>query len=1158
MTYRKIRKTAALLLFLLAFCNLSVQAIDPIDDGVYSLSVYDLAGFLGLGSAHGADPYIYYVTNSETVTADGYWKVTKASQGYTFQNESTGQWLVYTTGRVDQYYKYMTLSNSSSPEDNTFYWNIVQGSGDYFCIQSVAAPTYYWNYRSNGTNLMGTYAGGSRNWNEYIVFNKRDDGETELTAFPEALHVLLHDGTLQAFPLEIVKSRREADGQLVIETTFGQTYSYLLSNVVSVGEQVPVQFPTFESFKFNNKFNYQLFTDCEGTIQGDDIYLTVCAIGKRLTPSFKVSDERTVVYINGVQQHSKVSRPRFDKDIRYVLSLPGHTILLPDAKGSYTMQPYGRMVCVHVDWLTDRADVPRIDIVTSDGQPVTSKEEYKDATITIDGKGIFPSMATTAMQIRGRGNTSWNYSKKPYRLKFGSKVKPLGMTKGKNWVLLANAQSGSLMTNAIGMKAASLIGASAPNHIIPVDLYLNGEYKGNYNFTEKLGFSNNSVDITDETAAALFELDSYYDEAAGQKFRSMFYNLPINVKEPDFTEGTTVLTLERISNAFNRFLGDLYSGGDISRHVDIDQLARFMMVNELIQNFEFFHPKSTFCYRESFESDTSKIVFGPVWDLDWSFGYESKRNYFKVDATTNYWTEMPVKDVKAFIQDLRFKYAPLDETYKTIWNDFVQNDLTELREFCQDYYDFAHNSFASNKTVWNDNTDYAQQAVDAANWFTNRVADISADLANNVRPDIIVPDPTIAFDDTRLYTISCTNGTLTLNDAHNGLTSTSIRTNAPVEDTYFAIVTLDGHNYLYSPAIKKFLKFTGSISWQSAPSTDIVFDGSKPYGSYPYMITSMASNELYYFYLSTSSFSLSKSTSFNTSEYKSGNRWKLTPVGSFDPTEAIAVARQNLPTVTYDYVFNNRVVHSETLHLPSGSITPDPSYRSSAFADIKLNGSLPVNASSNMSYTCDVTWHGPFEFTTSLQDSHWYNMNVGGQYYVGRQDEEPYRPVSATIAQLVSPEYQWAFGGDPLHVRLYNRASALSQTLTLDGSNAVMRPADYAWDLLPNVEGFVLRAAGTANACLNQIGGSGAPLQLWTNDKSLTDSGSTFRVELPYILGDINGDRLVDNADADAFVGILISRTTTINAADTILRCDLNGDGRVSVADLILLVKLLQ
>ena len=141
------------------------------------------------------------------------------------------------------------------------------------------------------------------------------------------------------------------------------------------------------------------------------------------------------------------------------------------------MMPYGRTYSVNVDYSTYRSgSVPRIDINTVGGVNITSKDYYVDAEIIIDGAGAFPSM-TDSVQIKGRGNDSWSSnpnSKNPYRLKFASKVKPFGLTKGKNWVLLANKRKGAMLSNAIGMKAASLIGTAAANHIIPVDLYING------------------------------------------------------------------------------------------------------------------------------------------------------------------------------------------------------------------------------------------------------------------------------------------------------------------------------------------------------------------------------------------------------------------------------------------------------------------------------------------------------------------------------------------------------------------------------------------------------------------------------------------------------------------------------------------------------------
>ncbi|MBO7069240.1 MAG: CotH kinase family protein [Bacteroidaceae bacterium] len=1006
----KTRFSLFYIIFLGCFCCIFADA--PIEDGVYSISCTMRDGYLGLGAYHNVEPYIYYVTNEEEKTDDAYWVITHTASGYTFRNEATNEILVYTTDRDDSYYKYMTLAEESLGDQSEF-WNIIQGSDGAYSIQSVVATGYYWNLRK-GTNMLGTFKGsGGDSDNERFVFNKRETGPgpdsdpdpqiptdayTPLV-FPNALHVFLTDGRVEAYPLKYVTNYTETAGKLVIETNIGRSFTYDLSEVASVSEEAPADFPTFESYKFNNKFNDQLFTDATGEMVEDTVFVTIAAIGKRLTPSFKVSEEDVEVYAGGVLQESKETRMRFDKDVYYVVTRTGCSMLLPepDTEGGYAMQPYGRVVRVHLDWLTDRAEVPTIYINTSDGQAITSKEYFKDAEITIDGHGIFPSMETTAVQIKGRGNSSWGWPKKPYRLKFANKEKPLGMTKGKSWVLLSNYQTGSLMSNAIGMKAANLMGAAAANHIVPVDLYLNGEYRGNYNFTEKVGLSNNSVDLTDDGAAALLELDSYYDEATGQKFRSQYYNLPINVKEPDFSEGTSRITLQTVETDFNQFMATLYNGGDLSQHVDVEQLVRFLMVNELICNYELYHPKSTFCYRESFESDTSKYVFGPVWDLDWAFGYEGHGRYYQDNATSDYWSDMPFNEVRGFMQDIRYKYRPVGILYQELWEKFMNEDLTELMEFCQDYYDFAHTSFERNRTVWSDGTNYGQQVAVAANWLETRTNQIWENIVEN------------------------------------------------------------------------------------------------------------------------------------------------------------NMERVN---VTYDYVFEDQVIYSETVQVVQGRSLPD-SPQAGGFLSLEPIGELPATVNSDCRVTYRVTWNGPFQFTHSMTDAHWYNLTIRSKYHVGMSDTEPYHPQTVEEETLMQPEYQWAFGGDPLHIKVYNRATGLSQVLTLDGQassnqvNAVMRSGDYSWQVRPNSDGFVLSPPDYPNVCINQFGGSSGGLQTWNDKGSPKDDGSTFRIVQEIMLGDVNGDGVVDLSDA---IMVTYYSLHEIPSNFNVALADMNGDGEIDLSDAIIII----
>lgn len=386
-------------------------------------------------------------------------------------------------------------------------------------------------------------------------------------------------------------------------------------------------------------------------------------------------------------------------------------------------QPYGTHYTVSIDFPADRAaGVPVVYITTDEGILPPDKYNFLTGTISLDGAGVFPDMEETPMQIRGRGNSSWagQKGKSPYRVKFDSKKKPFGLKNGKNWVLLANRQTGSMMSNAIGMKVAQLAGAAGANHIIPVELYINGEYRGSYNWTEKVGISNNSIDLDDESFAAMLELDSYYDEP--YKFRGYDYNMPCNIKFPDFDDVPleTSISPEAIEDDWDDLIEAVSLHRDISNYAQVDTLAAFYLTNDFILNQELMHPKSTFVYKERVGNRNDLWKFGPVWDLDWAFGYEGSSRYYQSgaedDLTTRRWMEM-----NQFWIDLRQCGENFDRTYYLAWTRLLKlGAVEELQEFIDSYYEFANSSFQNNAGRWGDGWDYSSNASNAKSWLKKR------------------------------------------------------------------------------------------------------------------------------------------------------------------------------------------------------------------------------------------------------------------------------------------------------------------------------------------------------------------------------------------------------------------------------------------------------
>ena len=110
--------------------------------------------------------------------------------------------------------------------------------------------------------------------------------------------------------------------------------------------------------------------------------------------------------------------------------------------------------------------------------PVTDKENWIAGTLRIDGGNRFEDLGETAVSVRGRGNSTWEWEKKPYALKFDKKQEVLGMPKHKRWCLIANYMDRTHLRNRIAyhLGAHSKLDYTTRNEF--AELYMNGEYEG--------------------------------------------------------------------------------------------------------------------------------------------------------------------------------------------------------------------------------------------------------------------------------------------------------------------------------------------------------------------------------------------------------------------------------------------------------------------------------------------------------------------------------------------------------------------------------------------------------------------------------------------------------------------------------------------------------
>ncbi|MBO7253861.1 MAG: CotH kinase family protein [Clostridia bacterium] len=123
-----------------------------------------------------------------------------------------------------------------------------------------------------------------------------------------------------------------------------------------------------------------------------------------------------------------------------------------------------------------------------------SKYGPRKATYTMKNASGLYEFDSLSGVIQGRGNSSWNHAKKPYKIKFDEAVNMLGIGQKakRDWVILGNHGDQSLLRNYYAFNLAYKAGIGYKSTLIEV--YLNGKYNGVYLLTGKVEESRLNVD----------------------------------------------------------------------------------------------------------------------------------------------------------------------------------------------------------------------------------------------------------------------------------------------------------------------------------------------------------------------------------------------------------------------------------------------------------------------------------------------------------------------------------------------------------------------------------------------------------------------------------------------------------------------------------------
>ena len=376
-----------------------------------------------------------------------------------------------------------------------------------------------------------------------------------------------------------------------------------------------------------------------------------------------------------------------------------------------------------------------------------AKDVVHEATLYMKGNGMYDDLEEQTVEFRGRGNSTWNMPKKPYRFKMSKKKSVCELPKAKTFALLANFLDGTQMRNAIAMWIGRYLDMPYTNHIIPVQVYLNGNYKGLYTLTEKIGIGGGSVDI-EETTGMLFELDTNYDE--NYKFRYKWKNntesIPVMVKDPDLDELAEDAGVPGITDAaayFSLWQADFTKMADavtsrkatdtLSDVIDIESLVNYLIVYNICSNRELNHPKSVYIHKNSLD-EGELYHFGPIWDFDWAFTFNGNEG---APANVHLVTANGNASGYAFFK-LLMSNNEVKTLYKAKFDQFMADGYPQLLEFIEEYTTLAEPAAKENGLLWpsmrypnsyriTGSFDFRANIATLKKWLSDRIEFISTD-----------------------------------------------------------------------------------------------------------------------------------------------------------------------------------------------------------------------------------------------------------------------------------------------------------------------------------------------------------------------------------------------------------------------------------------------
>lgn len=269
-----------------------------------------------------------------------------------------------------------------------------------------------------------------------------------------------------------------------------------------------------------------------------------------------------------------------------------------------------------------------------------SHDAYIPVKLSLFDENGYSELLNEQVFIKGRGNSTWEAAKKPFEIKSKIPISCCGMTKGKKWTFLANYYDDTKILNKLAFNLSNELGMEYTIQSEWIDLYINGNYYGNYLVCKEPTLRNNTIGILEmEQINDPFFVNSAYNDGVikGYDYLVPFKNISggylieknweesYDLKRAGFHENGNCFTIKSPNNAsldevryiqsYTKKIDDEISSGNLS-NIDCYSFCIRFIIDELMYNVD---SSRTSSYYYKKQNDNT-LYAGPCWDYDLACG----------------------------------------------------------------------------------------------------------------------------------------------------------------------------------------------------------------------------------------------------------------------------------------------------------------------------------------------------------------------------------------------------------------------------------------------------------------------------------------------------------------------------------------------------------